>query len=207
MIMGPIGSDAALLEKLAVFGTPVESRKSAGWVMKNCCLGLIFVLFPAGLWASDDFVSVVSASAVTVAAGKPGTASLRFRVQNGYHINSNHPKSDLLIPTRLKLNPPTDIGVGSVTYPAGRNISLSFAPTEKLNVYSGDFNVNAVVSAVRGASPGHYAVHGELAYQACDDRACYPPKKLPVSIAVTVVKSRIAGTRQLNPGQSPHIHN
>jgi hypothetical protein len=148
-----------------------------------------------------------SVPSVTVAAGKPAVASLKFRVQRGFHINSNHPNSDLLIPTRLKLNPPTDVGVGNVTYPAGKDISLPFAPNEKLNVFSGEFKVSAIVSAVRSATPGHYAVHGELAYQACDDRACYPPKKLPVTIAVTVIKSRIAGPRRANPGQSPHIHN
>jgi Disulphide bond corrector protein DsbC len=173
------------------------------------CFSLLsFIFVPAGLWASADFVSVASVAPVTVAAGKPAVASLKFRVQSGFHINSNHPNSELLIPTRLKLNPPTDVGIGRVTYPAGKDISLTFAPDEKLNVFSGEFKVDAVVSAVRGASPGHYAIHGELAYQACDDRACYPPKKLPVTIAVTVVKSRIAGSghRRANPGQSPHIH-
>lgn len=192
----------------------VIGKQSAvrGLASCSCLLSLFFFIFvPASLWASADFVSVESVSPVTVAAGKPAVAALKFRVQSGYHINSNHPNSELLIPTRLRLNPPTDVGVGRVTYPAGKDISLSFAPDEKLNVFSGEFKVDAVVSAVRGATPGHYAIHGELAYQACDDRACYPPKKLPVTIAVTVIKSRIAGstnqTRRENPAQSPHVHN
>jgi hypothetical protein len=51
---------------------------------------------------------------------------------------------------------------------------------------------------------GKYAVHGELKYQACDNAACYPPKKIPVDFQVKVVKG--AAPVRRNPRQSPHIH-
>ncbi len=50
--------------------------------------------------------------------------------------------------------------------------------------------MTADVLAVRTASPGIFKVHGELQYQACDDRSCYPPKTLPVAFEVRVVKGR-----------------
>ena len=159
-------------------------------------LHLIFAMALAGLPAEGsqpkEYVAALPAPQVTVAAGKPQSIKLRFRVSNGFHINSNVPHSVYLIPTKLSLSPPTDIGIGKIIYPPGKDIALPFAPDEKLNVYSGEFAIGANVSSVRTATPGQYKVHGELSYQACNDRACFPPKKLPVSFDVTVTKPRIA---------------
>ncbi len=140
--------------------------------------------------ARKAFVTVAPVSAITVATGGTGKAELRFRVLPGYHINSSRPRSELLVPTRLKLEPVTDLGIGKIQYPDGEDLSLPFAPDQKLSVYTGDFLVTADVLAVRTASPGIFKVHGELQYQACDDRSCYPPKTLPVAFEVRVVKGR-----------------
>ncbi|MFZ0480860.1 MAG: hypothetical protein WAL71_17095, partial [Terriglobales bacterium] len=67
--------------------------------------------------------------------GQPATVPLSFNVADGYHINSNHPNSDFLIPTALKIEATTDIVVGKIVYPVGQDMSFAFAPDEKLNVY------------------------------------------------------------------------
>jgi Disulphide bond corrector protein DsbC len=158
----------------------------------------------ASLGQKDQFVRFVPPASIAVASGRPHRITLRFEVVPGHHINSNKPHSELLIPTKLRLNPPTDVLVGKVEYPKGKDLSFAFAPDEKLSVYSGPFAINALVTADRTATPGRYRVHGELAYQACNDRACFPPKHLPVSFDVRVQRARNSGRR--NPGQSPHIH-
>jgi len=141
---------------------------------------------------------------VAVTRGKPNTVSLRFHVGAGFHVNSNHPKSEFLIPTALKLNPPTDIMIGGVSYPVGEEMSFAFAPEDKLSVYTGEFPVTVLVRPLAGVFPARYMIHGELRYQACDNSACYPPKKLAVQFEVKVVKA--PPPRLKNPGQSPHIH-
>src|SRR4051812_5576748 len=125
---------------------------------------------------------------VSIAPGGKATTELTFQVKPGFHINSNKPGSELLVPTVIKLSPPTNIGVGGVEYPAGRDLSFPFSPDEKLNVYTGDFAVNAIVAAAKNMPPGRFRVHGFLQYQACDDRACYPPTKLPISFDVKIGK-------------------
>jgi len=75
-----------------------------------------------------------------------------------------------------------------VKYPAGKDETFPFSPDEKLNVYSGDFSINAQVKVAAGATAGTYPVKGELRFQACDRSACYPPRSLPVQFQVTVVK-------------------
>jgi hypothetical protein len=141
----------------------------------------------------------------TITRGKPGTVELHFRVGSGFHINSNKPKSEFLIPTALKMNPPTDIVAGKVTYPPGEERSFPFAPNEKLSVYSGSFTVSVVVRPLASVVPGRYMMRGQLKYQACDNAACYPPKQLPIEFEVKVAKGT-SSTGRRNPAQSPHVH-
>ena len=141
----------------------------------------------------------------SVTRGKANTVELQFHVSAGFHVNSNKPTAEYLIPTTLKLDVPTDIVLGGVTYPDGEQMSFAFAPDEKLSVYSGEFDLAVMVRPLASVLPGKYAFRGELKYQACDNAACYPPKKLPVQFEVKVVKAPPPARK--NPPQSPHIHN
>lgn len=116
-----------------------------------------------------------------VAAGKKSTLELRFQVTEGFHVNSHTPKSELLIPTNLILQPAPGVKASPAEYPAGTAYSFSFEPNEKLDVYTGSFTVKVPVVAEAGS----YTVNGTLRYQACDNAACYPPKSLPVQVLVT----------------------
>ncbi len=136
--------------------------------------------------------------------GKAGTVELQFRVNEGFHINSNKPKEEYLIPTVLKLEPPTEFVVGKATYPDGKEMSFAFAPDEKISVYSGIFSVQVQVRPLTGVLPGKYEFRGNLRYQACDNAQCYPPKNLPLSFEVNVLKAPRPAYK--NPGQSPHVH-
>src|ERR1700722_8816599 len=168
------------------------------------------LLLSAWAYAQDDLgpqgpaVKMAPAPLITAVQGKAATVPLSFRVASGYHINSNHPKSEFLIPTVLKVEATTDIVIGKTTYPDGQDMSFAFAPDEKLNVYTGDFNVDVLVRPLRSVQPGKYIVRGTLKYQACDNQACYPPKQLPVSFDVKIAKA--AAAPHANPAQSPHAH-
>jgi hypothetical protein len=138
----------------------------------------------------DDKPFVVGAPVgnVQVRAGASKSVPLDFRVGSDYHINSHTPHSPLLIPTVLKLNPPSQVTVADVKYPAGQDETFPFSPDEKLNVYSGDFSIEAQLKVPANTAPGNYPVKGELHFQACDRSACYPPRTIPVQFQVTVIK-------------------
>jgi len=150
-------------------------------------------------------VSVAPVPLVTAPRTEQTKVELNFRVGTGFHINSNTPKSEFLIPTALKMDVPTDIALGKIEYPAGQDVSFPFSPDEALNVYTGDFAITVTVHPLRSVVPGKYVMHGVLRYQACDNAQCFPPKTLPVSFDVKVVKEP-PGPRH-NPAQSPHVHN
>src|ERR1700758_5348072 len=170
---------------------------------------LIFILLlvaASALAQSGKAPSVTFAPipAVTAQRAAQTMVNLDFRVSSGFHINSNTPKDEYLIPTSLKMDLPTDIILGKIAYPEGKDMAFPFSPDEKLNVYSGDFTIAVAVHPLHAVTPGKYVMHGVLRYQACDNAQCFPPKTLPVSFDVKVVKEP-PGPRH-NPAQSPHVH-
>lgn len=171
-------------------------------------LACFFVLLATGTVAQEGKaprVSVAPVPLVTAQRAAQTMVNLNFRVASGFHINSNAPKSEFLIATALKMDLPTDIILGKIEYPEGKDLSFPFSPDEKLSVYSGDFTVAVGVHPMHSVTPGKYVMHGVLRYQACDNAQCFPPKTLPVSFDVKVVKE--PPTHHANPAQSPHIHN
>ena len=119
--------------------------------------------------------------AVEVKAGEAQVVELRFRVQDGFHINSHTPKDELLIPTALQLNAASGMKIVDEQYPKGSTFRLPLDKTETLDVYQGEFRVSVRLVAPKGSS----TLTGALKYQACDNAVCYPPKTLPVVVAVT----------------------
>lgn len=132
-------------------------------------------------------VSMAPVAPVSAERGKPVKVQLNFRVAAGFHVNSNTPKDEFLIPTALKMDPPADIVVAKIEYPAGQDVSFPFSPDSKLNVYSGDFTINLMLHPATAVGPGNHAIHGVLRYQACDNAQCFPPKTLPVTFEVKVL--------------------
>ena len=140
------------------------------------------------------FVSFSPMNTVLVAPGHKAPLEFTFHVESNYHVNSNQPTTEELIPTQLHFTLPGEVAIGKVQYPAGQLMSFPFDPSQKLSVYSGDFVIRAVVTAPANAAPGTYTVHAELKYQACDNNACYPPKKLPFNFNVEIgrkIKSHV----------------
>ncbi|HTZ98387.1 MAG TPA: protein-disulfide reductase DsbD N-terminal domain-containing protein [Terriglobales bacterium] len=150
-------------------------------------------------------VTLIPPGVADISKGKSNIVNLDFQVGPGFHINSNKPSAEYMIPTVLRLDPPTDITVGKINYPAGEEMSFPFAPNEKLSVYSGRFTVGVTVRPLSGVLPGKYEFRGQMRYQACDNAACYPPKQLPVQFEVKVLKA--PPPHRKNPPQSPNVHN
>jgi hypothetical protein len=134
-------------------------------------------------------VSMSTVAPLTVVAGKLVDAKLAFHILPGFHVNSNRPRSSLLIATGLQFTPPASVSLGKITYPPGKDFTFEFAPKDPVNVYSGDFNVDVQLRPAQTLAAGTYQVPGELKYQACDEQGCYPPKKLPVTVELHVASS------------------
>ncbi len=117
---------------------------------------------------------------ISVPAGKATPVTLHFRVAQGLHINSHTPSDKFLIATDFSIPDGMGVRLGTATYPPGKIISLTFDPTTKLSVYTGEFDIQARIVA----TPGNHLVQAKLHYQACDQNECLPPKTINVPIDV-----------------------
>jgi hypothetical protein len=130
---------------------------------------------------SKQWMSFLGPEKATVVAAKPSTVTLNFRIADGFHVNSHKPLAKFLIATQLIVVEGQGVRIANVDFPPGQPYAFSFDPSNKLDVYSGDFAVTAHVTA----APGEHVLHAALRYQACDHAACYPPKMLPVVVTLT----------------------
>lgn len=167
-------------------------------------LGIAGLLFAQEPTQGRSYVEFSPLDTVAVSSGHTTPVEFTFHIKTGYHINSSKPLTEELIPTSIGFTPPPDLVIAKVQYPAGELTSFPFDPTQKLSVYSGDMVIKAAIIPQSNAAPGTYTVHGELKYQACDNNACYPPKKLPVQFDVKVAKATVKHAR--GNKQSPNIH-
>lgn len=129
---------------------------------------------------ANQSVQLTSGHDLAVAGARP-TAELTFAINQGLHINSHTPHSKFLIPTRLTLHAPTGVQIAAIDYPSGKDYRFQFDPKNPVSVYTGNFSVLVHLAA----RPGRYRLEGGLRYQACDARACNPPKTLPLTLSVT----------------------
>jgi len=107
-------------------------------------------------------------------------------IQEGWHINTNKPTEDFLVPTELEFGSTDGVEFGEVEYPPGRKIKFAFWP-KPLDVYEGRVVFYVDVRLRESSAGDSVRVNGVLRYQACNDNSCAPPDELPVSLVIPVV--------------------
>ena len=120
-----------------------------------------------------------------VHAGTTARVGLDVVLDPGYHVNSEAPLDDLLIPTVLRLDPPEGFTLEGVAFPEAILLD-QVGVDEPLAVFEEEFTIGAALRVDASLAPGDYTVPGTLRYQACNDRMCFNPTNAPVQFALTV---------------------
>ena len=108
-------------------------------------------------------------------------AKIPMAVRPGFHLQSNTPSEGFLIPLSLKWTSMGALEGGSVTYPKASMEKYEFAD-KPYSVFTGNFELVANFKVAAHAPAGPGAAVGELVYQACSDRACYPRKTVKITV-------------------------
>jgi len=120
--------------------------------------------------------------------GKRGAAvqaKIPLAVRPGFHVNSNTPNEEYLIPLKLTWKATGALEGGQIAYPKPSLEKYEFSE-KPLSVFTGNFDVVANFKVAANAPAGPGAAVGQLRYQACNDRACFPPKTIDVAIPYQV---------------------
>jgi thioredoxin:protein disulfide reductase len=127
-----------------------------------------------------------------VPAGKEFQVAVAVEIARGFHMNSNKPSDQYLIPTTLTAQVPAGFKVLDTIYPPGRLEKFSFSPNKPLDVYTGSVLLRLRLSAQPDAQVGATTIPMTLRYQACNDSACLPPVKVPVNVKFEVAAAGTA---------------
>jgi DsbC/DsbD-like thiol-disulfide interchange protein len=106
-------------------------------------------------------------------------------VKPGYHVNSNTPSEEYLIPLKLTWSATGALEGATVTYPKPTLEKYEFAE-KPLSVYTGSFDLVAKFKVAANAPAGPGAAVGKLRYQACSNKACYKPQDVEITVPYQV---------------------
>jgi DsbC/DsbD-like thiol-disulfide interchange protein len=133
---------------------------------------------------SVDVVKVLPQE-TTLAPGASGDVPVRLEIKDGYHVNAKPPSQSYLKPTEIVVQPAEGLSVEFITYPDPLLKSFSFSETP-LKVYEGVTNLKVRLKADKTAARGKHNLSAKLRVQACDDKVCYAPGALDVTVPVNV---------------------
>ena len=102
------------------------------------------------------------------------------KISPGFHINAHQPSEDYLIPTKVTAELPPGLFAVETNYPRGVMRAFRFSKTP-LRVYEGSFTVLMKLRTNGSAPLGPQKINLTVGYQACNQDACLPPTKVPVT--------------------------
>jgi hypothetical protein len=129
-------------------------------------------------------LSIAPAPRLAIQRGGGADFLLKADLQPGFHVNSNMPGDDYLIPIKLTWNK-DPLEAQQVTYPKPQMEKLSFSPNP-ISVYTGTFEIATHFKAPASAMPGMAFMNGKLRYQACNNKECLPPRTVDVHVTLDI---------------------
>ena len=127
-------------------------------------------------------VSVAPPQTLTAKRGANVSQTLAVTVASGFHVNSNKPRDEFLIPLKLTWNT-SALQTKAIAYPTAEQVKVG---NEMLDVFTGKFAVKTEFFVSPQAAPGITMLEGKLRYQACDNVSCKRPATLNVQLPVSV---------------------
>lgn len=108
-----------------------------------------------------------------------------MEIPSGLHVQSNRPLDKFLVPTKLEIEAPQGVRVGSIIYPRALMRNLKFSKG-KVAVYEGRSLIRFNVTVPPSFSGNSAEIKGRLRFQACNDEACFPPVTREVKMWLNV---------------------
>ena len=147
---------------------------------------LPLAFLPFSLQAQGNNVLSVrpSMDAVHLKRGEVKPLKLSLELRPGFHVNSNAPNDEYLIPLKLTWSKGS-LEAGEIVYPEAQQEHYAFSQ-KPVSVFTGRFDIVTKVKVPADAPQGAATLTGKLRYQACNDKECLPPKTIDVQIPATI---------------------
>jgi thioredoxin:protein disulfide reductase len=151
---------------------------------------ILIILFTSGAFAQfgmpKDLVKIETFQSFDkVYASTEFKIAVKADVADTWHINSDKPYDEYLIPTSLMVPENPNFKLTKVVYPKPRDFKFSFSESP-LSVWEGQVYFGALIEVDSNAVPGVYSLIIELEYQACNDMSCQAPTAVMDTINIEV---------------------
>ncbi len=124
-----------------------------------------------------------------VQAGGQLKLAVKALIEEGWHINSNKPKEDFLIPTTIELDSASGLELTKLVFPEAEEIKFEFSDIP-LVVYEKEALIGGIISIPKSASLGKKEVTLKFTYQACNNATCLPPTTIDTTFTIEIVDSK-----------------
>ncbi len=121
-------------------------------------------------------------------AGSELKIAVRGTIEETWHINSNTPNEDFLIPSELKIDSDS-FEIITTKFPEATEVKFGFS-TEPVSVFEEEFVVGVIVKIPEDIEPGVQKIPVTFTYQACNDATCMPPQDIKKEIEIEIVDNQ-----------------
>jgi thiol:disulfide interchange protein DsbD len=146
--------------------------------------------------AQPSQLVAVHASPLRLAPGERGTVTVNLHIASGWHVNSNPPNPDYLIPTRIDVTATSGLRPGTPQYPTAHQTQVGFDESP-LSVYDGAVAIKLPLVASADVEAGRHTLKGTVHFQACDNEQCLAPASVPFTLQVEIAGGKKAAAESL----------
>ena len=113
---------------------------------------------------------------------------LEINIQEEWHINSDKPLEDFLIPTRIQFDESPGISYGRIQYMEPELRKFSFSET-KMSVFEGKVYALTTITLSPSYEESEVKLSGKFYYQACNDKSCLAPADIYFATLLPIVET------------------
>jgi len=121
---------------------------------------------------------------LTVKAGSQFKAILNISIKQSWHVNSNKPKDEFLIPSKVT-SKNSLFTLTDIVYPQPKELELEFSENP-VSVFDNEIKIEMVFQVDKSAKIGKQTIPVQFSYQACNDQTCMPPTNVTENLFVEV---------------------
>ncbi|MCH8165788.1 MAG: thioredoxin family protein [Planctomycetes bacterium] len=167
----------------------------------SCAVAIILAAATAPASAQPRGPQVDTRWVFEADAAHPGTtihAALKVNIHGNFHVQSDKPLDEFLIPTVLTVSAPKGFTVRNVVYPDPLMIKVP-GFQEPQPGFEQEFVIGVAIEVGRDVEPGVYPINISLGYQACDDRYCLAPTTRDLASELQVVPATVQVAKVVSP--------
>lgn len=167
--------------------------------MKKLIILLVSLFVSTSIYSQKILNVEVSQSHSKIKSGENLYLILKIKIDPEWHINSNKPNEDYLIPSDVSISSKDGFLLSQKIFPEAKELKFDFSDLP-VSVFEEEFEIPVVVRVPENLSDGNYNFEIEFSYQACNNQTCLPPdkEKIPVNIAIVSNSAEVVKNSDFN---------